>query len=82
MFTISDKYKSFVAAGTGLAEVLIALYVKDPALLAAVVAVLGTLFVYAVPNRPVGNQAGYSLVEALLAVFIILVILVVLLRLL
>ena len=50
MFTLPDKYKAFGAAIAGLAMVLLAQYVKDPTLLAAIGAVLSTAVVYAVPN--------------------------------
>lgn len=50
MFTLSDKYKAFGAALTGLAMVVLAQYVKDPTLLAAVGAVLTTAVVWRVPN--------------------------------
>ena len=50
MFTVSDKYKAFGAALVGLAGVVIAQFVKDPTLLAAITGVLATVVVYAVPN--------------------------------
>ena len=53
MFTLSDKFKAFGAAVTGLAMVVLAQFVEDPTLLAAIGAVLTTAVVYAAPeNRP------------------------------
>jgi hypothetical protein len=53
MFTLSDKYKAFGAALVGLVMVVLAHWVTDPTLLAAVGGVLSTVVVFAAPaNRP------------------------------
>jgi drug/metabolite transporter (DMT)-like permease len=52
MLTLSDKYKAFGAAVIGLAMVVLAQFVKDPTVLAAIGGVLSTAVVYTVANRP------------------------------
>ena len=53
MLNLSDRYKAFGAAVAGLAMVVLAQFVKDPTLLAAIGAALSTAVVYGAPaNRP------------------------------